>query len=462
MKKAAFLLIVIVLITALASCDLLFVQYLDGYNENMEYTCKDRGGHIYLTTEERISCTTLEVTNECSFCSEKEVTTKTVTANHDFVDDVCTRCGEGVPDSVGLKFALEGDGYVLTSIGSCTDKNVRIPATYDSLPVIGIADSAFKYSNIESVKIPDSITSIGSYAFSTCSSLVSVIIPDTVSKIGDYAFYSCTALESIFVDAENEHYKSIDGDLYTFDGKVLLKYAGAKLEENVVIPEGVEKIESFAFSGAGNMVTVTIPESVTSVEYGAFVSCKSLTEIIVAVGNPVYTAEAGDLYRDEGKTLLQYAVGKKGYAVSIPSGVETVAPYAYYDADNINAIYVSNTVVEFGEYSFYGCDILVAVYMSDSVRTIGTQAFSNCPYLMQVLLGAGTETIGDKAFFDAYFPLRVLYKGDATQWMEVNRGSNAFGLFFGGYTVYYYSETAPDSIIGYYWYLDSNGQPKLW
>ena len=81
--------------------------------------------------------------------------------------------------------------------------------------VTSIGNYAFAYcTGLTSVTIPDSVTSIGSYAFYSCSGLTSVTIPNSVTSIGNNAFYYCSGLTSIVVDASNTVYSSQDGVLY--------------------------------------------------------------------------------------------------------------------------------------------------------------------------------------------------------------------------------------------------------
>ncbi|MEE5993784.1 MAG: leucine-rich repeat protein, partial [Oscillospiraceae bacterium] len=94
-----------------------------------------------------------------------------------------------------------------------------------------------------SITIPDSVTTIGSSAFSGCTSLTSVTIPDSVTTIGEFAFSECTRLTS------------------------------------VTIPDSVTTIEAGAFSGCTSLTSVTIPDSVTTIGNDAFYGCTNLKDV---------------------------------------------------------------------------------------------------------------------------------------------------------------------------------------
>jgi hypothetical protein len=133
-----------------------------------------------------------------------------------------------------------GNGWPpIFGTGNTTMTSVTIP---DSVTSIG--DYAFAFcSSLTSVTIPDSVTSIGSGAFAYCRSLTSITIPDSVTSIGDYAFEKCTNLTSI------------------------------------TIPDSVTSIGDFAFIDCTNLTSITIPDSVTSIGYYAFDDCTNLTSV---------------------------------------------------------------------------------------------------------------------------------------------------------------------------------------
>ena len=134
---------------------------------------------------------------------------------------------------------------------------------------------------IASITIPNSVTSIGSSAFAYCDNLTSVTIGNGVTSIGDEALRGCTSLTSITVDTNNSTYKSIDGNLYSKDGKTLIQYAIGKTDISFALPDGVTSICDWAFYNCDSLTSVTIPDSVTSIGGYVFYYCDSLTSVTI-------------------------------------------------------------------------------------------------------------------------------------------------------------------------------------
>ncbi len=117
-----------------------------------------------------------------------------------------------------------------------------------------------------------------------------VNIPYGVTSIGKKAFARCNNLTEIQVSAGNTHFKSMNGILFTADGKTLIQFpAGARLTE-YTIPDSVTSIGKGAFSWC-NLTSVTIPNSVTNIGEDAFLSCNSLTSVMIP--NSVTSIEEG-------------------------------------------------------------------------------------------------------------------------------------------------------------------------
>ena len=188
-----------------------------------------------------------------------------------------------VESTAGFEFVLneDGKGYTLVGKGTCTATEIVIDG-YNGLPVTSIGDYVFcECSSLTSVTIGNNVTSIGEFAFVNCDSLTSVTIGNGVTSIGKWAFASCFNLASITVEESNAAYKSIDGNLYSKDGKILIQYAIDKDVTSFIVPDNVTSIGAGAFVDCFNLASITIPNSVTSIGSEAFCGCSSLTSITI-------------------------------------------------------------------------------------------------------------------------------------------------------------------------------------
>ena len=135
--------------------------------------------------------------------------------------------------------------------------DVVIPAKHKGLPVTSVTEEAFAYH----------------------SDLISVKIPDSITLIGEKAFFRCSNLTKITVDENNLHYKSIDGNLYTKDGKTLVQYAIGKEATAFTVPDSVTAIAPYAFAACNHLTSVVLPNSVEFIGAYAFNYCNSLKSI---------------------------------------------------------------------------------------------------------------------------------------------------------------------------------------
>ena len=131
--------------------------------------------------------------------------------------------------------------------------------------VISIGDFAFSECNsLTSIIIPDSVTSIGYSTFSECKSLTNINIPDSVTSIGDFAFSGCDSLTSI----------NIPNGVTNIGHST---FSECKSLTNINIPDSVTSIGDFAFSGCDSLTSINIPNGVTNIGQGAFKNCGSLS-----------------------------------------------------------------------------------------------------------------------------------------------------------------------------------------
>jgi len=157
---------------------------------------------------------------------------------------------EEIAANIGLKIKLNSNGqsYTITGRGKCLDLRVAIPDSYNGLPVTAIADEAFKGDVLESITIPDSVTSIGEGAFFSCTSLREITLPKNLESIKYATFYKCSSLTSI------------------------------------EIPDSVTDIEYGAFYECSGLTAVVVANCQTNIGESAFFNCTSLTSVYLKWG----------------------------------------------------------------------------------------------------------------------------------------------------------------------------------
>ena len=326
-----------------------------------------------------------------------------------------------VAGSQGLFYTINNDGQSYSvSVGTCSDADVVIPATYGGLPVTGISDRAFRGCKfVTSVFIPDSVTSIGTAAFTGCSNLVRINIPDGVTGLR-YTFEDCHGLADV-----------------TFG-------------ENSRLTE----IGQNAFFNCESLATITIPVGVTGIGTNAFWGCTSLASMhyagTAAEWNAItkgsnwdyktgsYTLHCKEVY-SEG---LTYTVDTGGWAyvsgigtcadtdviipatyngfpvtgidnaafsgrtrlvsVTIPASVTKIGTYAFSGCSSLQTVTFKeeSRLTRVGDYAFDMCGALTGITLPNGVTEIGTYAFTYCRSLQTVTFGEGSwlTRVGDYAF----------------------------------------------------------------
>ena len=236
--------------------------------------------------------------------------------------------------------------------------NITIPDKLGGCTVTGLGEHSFStedngsplydihHHNIQSVTIPESVTSIGQSAFEACFSLDSLIIKDAATSIGDRAFDGCSALETLSL---GEKIKTI-GD-YAFQGCSYLT--------NVTIPQSVTSIGRQAFY-LTDLNTLTIKGPIKSMGYAAFAGCTNLTSL------------------------------------SLYDGIQTIGEGAFINSTSLEAVTIPQSVTSIGAYAFANCSNLRTITIPEKVTTIESDTFTGCSNLESIMLPAGLKSFQDK------------------------------------------------------------------
>ncbi len=143
--------------------------------------------------------------------------------------------------------------------------------------VLCIGVSAFQnQTHLVSIHIPNSVETIETHAFLNCTGLKNVVLPQSLKNLA--GFTNCYNIESFCISEENPQYTTIDGVLFSKDMKRLLHYPSGKKEYSYQIPEGVEIIESWAFSYVKNLQSIRFPSTLQEMDASAFVGCEKLQD----------------------------------------------------------------------------------------------------------------------------------------------------------------------------------------
>ena len=241
------------------------------------------------------------------------------------------------------------DGTTQLNIISNTYSNGKGTIIFDGY--IGIIGNAvFSSCNtLQSIVIPNSVTSILQEGFSGCSGLTDVSIPESVTSIGNFAFADCSGLTSVVIPTS---VTSIGNSAFS----------GCSGLTSVSIPGSVTGIGNSAFEGCSGLTSVSIPSSVTSIGNSAFIGCSGLTSVI------------------------------------IPNSVTSIGDWGFYGCSGLTSVSIPGSVTGIGNSAFEGCSALTSIVIPEGVTSIGESAFSSCSGLTSVSIPESVTSIGPWVF----------------------------------------------------------------
>lgn len=288
-----------------------------------------------------------------------------------------------------------------------------------------------------------SVTRIESSAFRGSSDLTSLRIPHSITSIGVGIFENCTSLASINIEEGNSVFDSRDNCNAIIETASNTLIVGCK---GSTIPNGVTSIGKNAFYGCTALTSFNIPNHVVTIGESAFERCSGLTS--VAIGNGVTTI-GRDAFKDcANLTKVELnnntLVSKDNSSVSptpitsifgsqveeyvIGEDVLSIGNNAFWGNTNLTSVKMSNSVTSIGENAFEGCSSLASVDISDNVTRIGNLAFHDCYNLTSITIPSGVTDI-ELWTFDGCSLAKVIINSNAIVAKDYNSGSSLTRLF---------------------------------
>lgn len=288
------------------------------------------------------------------------------------------------------------NGRTVTKIGSyafsgCTSlKSVTFPSTLKT-----IDNSAFYDCDVlTSVSLPAGLATIGSDAFRGCDKLASVSLPSTLTSIGSYAF-SGIPVTSI----------TIPSGVTSLESGILSNCASLS---KVTLPSGLTTIKDFAFGSSG-LTSVTIPSSVKTIGINAFTHCSSLTSVSLSSGL---------------ETIGQSAFAYTGItSVTIPDTVTSIDKYAFEYCSSLTSVVLPKDLTAISNGLFNCCSGLKEIKIPKKVTSIGSYAFALNSALTDVTLYNQVTKISENAFSSCDRLSDVWYYGEKGEWDNIDISS---------------------------------------
>ena len=316
-----------------------------------------------------------------------------------------------IPETV----TYEGRTYTVTTIDKMafygsTVESVTMPNTLTTIKVLGLADC----KNLTEVIIPNSVTTIEDRVCEYDDALLHLYIGSGVTSLDEYINEFCYNLESIEVHPDTPVYDSRDNCNAIIETATNSLIVGCKNTvlpgsiteighsafyctggpETVVIPDAVTKIGTIAFYSTQGVKHVTLGAGVVNMEYNPFCGMPDLESLAVDPANPKYDS------REHCNAVIVTATNKLFAAFRntvIPNTVTSIGTYAYLSCTGLDEIVIPPSVTTIDQTAFAESEIR-HMTIPGTVKNIGSYAFDFCGYLQDVYIEDGVEQIGRRAF----------------------------------------------------------------
>ncbi len=239
---------------------------------------------------------------------------------------------------------------------------------------------------------------IAAHSFFNCIGITSVVIPNSVTSIGEYAFKGCSLSEPLYNDNCFAYFPCGYATEYTIpDG--IRQISGAAFNNcsdiiSVTMPNSVTSIDMYAFRGCTGLTSVTLPDSLTKIGLNAFINCSGLTS--VTIGNLVESiGESAFGHCDNLEAVYYTGTITQWCEITFDDNDANPLYYAhnlYINNNIVDDLVIPEAITKIKPYSFWGASCLTSVSIHNSVTNISNTAFVNCSGVETIVVESGNTT----------------------------------------------------------------------
>ncbi|MBQ3005354.1 MAG: leucine-rich repeat protein, partial [Clostridia bacterium] len=349
-----------------------------------------------------------------------------------------------------------------------------------------IASCAFyRLTAIKKIAIPDTVRTIGNSAFYYCENLENITFGKGLETIGTDAFGNCNKIVSINYTGNMSDWFFIDFQSYPisiYNNETISFCVKGENVTEVIIPEGVKNIPSFALHNCLSLTDLSIPSSVENFGYNAFSGCSNLSKVIMAdglrlIGESAFTnchslnaVEIPDSVIYIGGYAFHYTgcyknasnwdsgvlyIGNHLVAIDnfkedfyyIKEGTKSIAVGTFRNSNSLKLVAIPNGIQIIAENTFNNCDNLEEVIIGNGTEKILDYAFYSCDKLKTVNIGKGLKSVNYNSFLNSSNLKIVRYAGSEDEWKLIDNSNAQLKTATKEYNY----------IISYDLILDSNG-----
>ena len=296
----------------------------------------------------------------------------------------------------------------------------------------------------------EEVEHIPAYLCRELTLLNTIVIPNSVTSIGISAFDGCSGLTEVIWNARN---------VQDFQDNSSRPFSGCDRLTDFVFGEEVEHIPAYLCRELTLLNTIVIPNSVTSIGTNAFSFCRGLTKVSIpnsvkTIGNWAFRICTGLTTVTIGNSVT--SIGNRAFysctsltEVSIPNSVKTIEFRAFEGCTGLKTVTIGNSVTTIGESAFRICTQMESVTIGEKVESIGESAFAKCNSLTAVTSKAVTPPQIWATTFDDYAMTLYVPAGCKSKYAETKYWRNFTDIRETGVTLHTVTANATDETMGY-------------